>query len=238
MLLPLLPHYDAFMVACFSPHPLVRALKRRTAKPVIGIFEASVASAVQLLSHMPRVLVREELEKESEQEGSKGDATITSHPDAATSTGRTPQKAGTIEPQLTTQKFAIISTAAIWGPVLSSAVRSADPEMLGPERASTLFAGVQTVGLDAGDLHGGKEQEGEVERRVREAVRKLVDGDGEGEGEVGVIVLGCAGMVGMEKWVRDEWTASRGAGVWEGGKVVDGVKAGVSILQGLVRGRF
>lgn len=178
--------------------------------------------------------MREELEKESKQEGSQGNANITSHPDAATT--RTPGKAGTTESQLTTQKFAIISTAAIWGPVLSSAVRSADPEMLGSERASTLFAGVQTVGLDAGDLHGGKEQEGEVERRVREAVRKLVDGDG--EGEVGVIVLGCAGMVGMEKWVRDEWAASRGARTWEGGKVVDGVKAGVSILQGLVRGRF
>lgn len=212
---PLLQHHDAFLVACFSPHPLVRALKRRTAKPVLGIFEASVASAIQLLSHIPRIHVQE-----SEQE--RGDATVASQID-------TPRQAGT---QPLTQKFAIISTADVWGPVLSSTVRSADPEMLGPERASALFAGVQTIGLNAGDLHGAP-QEGEVERRVRKAVRNLVDG--EADGEVGVIVLGCAGMVGMEKWVREEWT---GSGRGEGGKVVDGVKAGVGILQGLLRGRF
>lgn len=208
----------------------MRALKRRTAKPVIGIFEASVASSVQLLSHMPRIPLREAFEEESEQDGI--DAT-TSHLDTTTA----PQQAGTADSQLLTQKFAIITTADIWGPVLSSAVCSADPEMLGPERGSTLFAGVQTIGLDAGKLHNGPQQEGEVEKRVREAVRKLVDG--EVKGEVGVIVLGCAGMVGMESWVRDEWARSRRGGrVWEGQKVVDGVKAGVGILQGLVRGRF
>ena len=56
------------------------------------------------------------------------------------------------------------------------------------------------------------------------------DEDGEEGGEVGVVVLGCAGMVGMEEWVRDV--------VGEGVKVVDGVKAGVGILQGLVRSGF
>lgn len=101
--------------------------------------------------------------------------------------------------------------------------------MLGPERAAVLFAGVQTIGLDAGDLHGESQQEGEVEKRVRRAVRRLVDGE---TGKVGVIVLGCAGMVGMERWVREEWAGSGG------GRVLDGVKAGVGILQGLVRGRF
>lgn len=211
-------------------------LKRRTAKPVLGIFEASIASAVQLLSHIPRVLEHEELEKESDPAG-RGDLAASSHLD--TNTGTTPrQKPGTPEPLPHTQKFAIITTAAIWGPVLSNAVRSAEPEMLGPERASALFAGVETVGLNAGELHGGPQQEGEVERRVRKAVRKLVDGKEE-EGEVGVIVLGCAGMVGMERWVREEWAGLKnGRRVWEEGKVVDGVKAGVGILQGLVRGRF
>lgn len=47
-------------------------------------------------------------------------------------------------------------------------------------------------------------------------------------------MLGCAGMVGMEGWVRGEMELD---GV-EGGRVVDGVKAGVGVLQGLVRGRF
>lgn len=221
MLLPLLRHHDAFLVACFSPHPLVRALKRRTAKPVIGIFEASVATSVQLLSHMPRIPLPEGFEEDSEHD------TTASHLD----TTHAPQQA---DSQLLVQKFAIITTADVWGPVLRSTVCSADPEMLGSERASALFAGVQTIGLDAGKLHNGPQGEGEVEKRVREAVRKLVDG-----GEVGVIVLGCAGMVGMEKWVRDEWAGlRRGGRISEGQKVVDGVKAGVGILQGLVRGRF
>lgn len=95
--------------------------------------------------------------------------------------------------------------------------------MLGRERAEGCFRGVETCGLDAGELHG----HGEVEGRVRGATERLVGG---GEGEVGVVVLGCAGMVGMEGWVRGV------AG--EGVKVVDGVRAGVGVLQGLVRGGF
>ena len=48
--------------------------------------------------------------------------------------------------------------------------------------------------------------------------------------DVGVVVLGCAGMAGMEDWVRSEC----GSGV----RVVDGVKAGIGMLQGMVRGGF
>ncbi|OJD30694.1 hydantoin racemase [Diplodia corticola] len=49
---PLLAAHDAFLVACYSPHPLVAALKAELAaldstKPVTGIFEASVATALQ-----------------------------------------------------------------------------------------------------------------------------------------------------------------------------------------------
>ena len=83
------------------------------------------------------------------------------------------------------------------------------------------FGGVETCGVDAGGLHGGVGVEG----RVKGAVGRLVGG-----GEVGVVVLGCAGMVGMEGWVREV--------VGEGVRVVDGVRAGVGMLQGLVRGGF
>lgn len=137
--------------------------------------------------------------------------------------------------------------------------------MLGSSLAASLFAGVETIGLDAGDLHpsssaapspslslpesGSASPSQSVsasappsesvstsvsasastkymnaEARVRAATRRLL-----GRGEVRVVVLGCAGMVGMEGWVRGEM---------EGGRVVDGVKAGVGVLQGLVRGGF
>ncbi|KKY24574.1 putative hydantoin racemase [Diplodia seriata] len=59
---PLLAAHDAFLVACYSPHPLVAALKAElavvvdsssTIKPVTGIFEASVATALQIVSSSP-----------------------------------------------------------------------------------------------------------------------------------------------------------------------------------------
>ncbi len=116
----------------------------------------------------------------------------------------------------------------MWRGVLGEAVRG----VLGGEVARRVFKGVECVGVGAGELHG--EGDGEVEGRVRGAVGRLVGGEGMvgvgvGVG-VGVVVLGCAGMVGMEEWVRGE--------CGEGVRVVDGVKAGVGILQGLVRGDF
>lgn len=130
-----------------------------------------------------------------------------------------------------TERFGIISTADVWDPILTTAVREA---ILGPSVAERVFKGVETCGIDAGKLHG----HGEVEERVKDAARRLVDGEGRGgvggegeeKGRVGVVVLGCAGMVGMEEWVR----GVAGPEV----RVVEGVRAGVGVLQGLCRGGF
>ena len=113
---------------------------------------------------------------------------------------------------------------------------------LGIEGAKTWFAGTECVGVDAGDLHpeepsvhtpnageGGLEGEDKIKNAVMAATGRFLD-----RGDVGVIVLGCAGMVGMDEWVREE-VVRRGL---EGVRVVDGVKAGVGVLQGLVRGGF
>lgn len=62
--LPLIPHHDAFLVACYSQHPLVGMLRSECAKfaatvvsegqdarkYVNGIFEASVTTSLSLLS--------------------------------------------------------------------------------------------------------------------------------------------------------------------------------------------
>ena len=96
-------------------------------------------------------------------------------------------------------------------------------EVLGREKSESVYAGCETCGLDAGELHGSKE----VERRVKDAAGRLVKG---GEGRVRVVVLGCAGMVGMEEWV--------GSVVGDQVRIVDGVRAGVGVLQGLVRCGF
>jgi len=39
---PLMDQYDAFLVACYSDHPLADMLRARSRKPCIGIFEASL----------------------------------------------------------------------------------------------------------------------------------------------------------------------------------------------------
>ena len=50
-LIPLLPQYDGFLVACFSEHPLVEMLREHTDKPVVGIMESSLMHA-PLLGHL------------------------------------------------------------------------------------------------------------------------------------------------------------------------------------------
>ncbi|EPT05088.1 hypothetical protein FOMPIDRAFT_1111618 [Fomitopsis schrenkii] len=55
---PLLGQYDGFLVACYSEHPLVPALKAQATviegrKPVTGIFEASISASLQLVGPKP-----------------------------------------------------------------------------------------------------------------------------------------------------------------------------------------
>lgn len=182
-------------------------LKRRTDKPVVGIFEASVWVGGMLVGGGVGRGEGEGKEGERERKGEEEG-----------------KKMGKGKEEEERQVFGIVSTGDVWKGILEDAIRG--DILLGKGREG-LFGGVETCGLDAGELHG----HGEVEGRVKEAVGRLVRRDGGGKkGKVGVVVLGCAGMVGMEGWVREV--------VGEGVKVVDGVKAGVGVLQGLVRGGF
>jgi len=45
---PIASRYDAFLVACFSVHPLIHALREEVSGPVIGIMEASLYAARML----------------------------------------------------------------------------------------------------------------------------------------------------------------------------------------------
>lgn len=45
---PIASNYDAFLVACFSAHPLINALREELSGPVIGIMEASLYAARML----------------------------------------------------------------------------------------------------------------------------------------------------------------------------------------------
>lgn len=51
LLLKLAPHFDGFLAACYADHPLVRILQAQLSdKPVVGIFDASIYAALQLVS--------------------------------------------------------------------------------------------------------------------------------------------------------------------------------------------
>lgn len=121
------------------------------------------------------------------------------------------------------ERFGIVTTGDAWGPILREAVVH---DLLGADKAAQVFAGVECCGLDASELHEEGEGGVAVERRVKDAVRRLI----ERGGNVEVIILGCAGMAGMEEWVREVAPESV--------RVLDGVKAGVGVLQALVRGGF
>jgi Asp/Glu/hydantoin racemase len=121
------------------------------------------------------------------------------------------------------QRFGIVSTGKVWEDILPMAV---------PEDARCYFAGVETTGLSAVELHevGSKE----VKERVKDATKRLLRRDGVG---VQAICLGCAGMAGMDEWVREATVEEMGAEVGSKVDIVDGVVAGVRLLEERKDGR-
>ncbi|RDI87961.1 tRNA pseudouridine(32) synthase [Venturia inaequalis] len=180
-----LSKYDGFLVACYSQHPLVPKLKDEkeiatSGKSVTGIFEASVATSLQLI-----------------------------HP---------------------SEKFGIVSTGKVWEVILTEAVEA----YLGTSRGgdvSKRFAGVETTGLNATELHDMPQDE--VRKRMKDATKRLV-----GKGDVGAVCLGCAGMAGMDEMVREACIEELGEEKGKRVRIVDGVTAGVAWLEGAVRAKF
>ncbi|KAI5477426.1 Armadillo repeat containing protein [Pseudohyphozyma bogoriensis] len=121
-----------------------------------------------------------------------------------------------------TSKFGIVSTGKVWEELLDSGVKT----YLGGEGRGR-YGGCETTGLNATDLHDSPVDV--VEGRMKDAVKRLV------RRGVRAVCLGCAGMVGMEEMVRracvEELGEEEGAKV----RIVDGVKAGYLMLEGLVK---
>ncbi|KAI0359512.1 hypothetical protein OH77DRAFT_1420022 [Trametes cingulata] len=155
--------YDAYLVACFSDHPLVGMIRERTSKPVLGIFEASVMQALAL-----------------------------------------------------GKPFGIVTTGQYWEAALTAGLR----RIFGSEDIGGAFVGVQSTGMTASELHDT--QPDVVAEKISAATSCVVAKGAR------TIIMGCAGMSGMEQAVRN---GSNGMGV----RVVDAVRSGVTILEGLVR---
>ena len=200
---PYVPQYDAFLVACYSAHPLVGMLKEEIQrheetcpstgprKYVTGIFEASIVTSLSLISSF-----------------------------------RLSGDLGLAKAQVP-DTFGIVSTGSVWEPELSHAVKEMLVNIDGNGKPSTArFAGVATTGLTAVELH--TTSSGEVRRRIIEATERLIQNS---SGPVGAICMGCAGMAGMEEAVREGCIKAYGTKQGNRVRIVDGVVAGAGMLM-------
>ncbi|KAF8318673.1 hypothetical protein DL93DRAFT_321170 [Clavulina sp. PMI_390] len=167
LVLELVDKYDAFIVACYSEHPLTAMLAAQTSKPVMGILEAGAIIA-------------------SRQAG----------------------------------KFGVITTGEGWVEPLNKANR-----LRTPREAEARFAGVYATGLGVLEFHGAGEEDPaakaqHVHDRIGQTALNLVHTE-----DVHTIILGCAGMEGMEQAVQD--------GLMKTGRdvnVIDSVQAATELL--------
>lgn len=204
---PLVPKYDAFLVACYSAHPLVGMLKEaiteyeRTSsrkdstipeyrkKYVTGIFEASVLTSLSLVSSFHLM----------------GDANL--HKAQSRDT------------------FGIVTTGSNWRDELTRAVAEMIVNSGGGGGSTARFAGVETTGLTASELHTAPAEE--VSRRISDATERLIKSTSH---PVSAICMGCAGMAGMEEAVRDGCIRAYGERQGRRVRIVDGVVAGAGML--------
>ncbi|KAJ5852411.1 Asp/Glu/hydantoin racemase [Penicillium soppii] len=204
-------NYDAFLVACYSAHPLVGKLREDIKafeeanqetrnKYVTGIFEASITAALSLVSGFSLEQPINSAEKLCKY-----------------------QERG---------NFGIVTTGAAWKEELTNGVQAA----LGygdDDGESSHFAGVETTGLTAVELHTTEPEE--VRRRIIEATRILLQNS---KVPVKVVCLGCAGMAGMEEAVREGCIQQYGEREGRRVRIVDGVVAGAGNLITALKAGF
>ncbi|ODQ78051.1 hypothetical protein BABINDRAFT_92199 [Babjeviella inositovora NRRL Y-12698] len=163
VLLPLLDAYDGFLVGCYSDHPLIYELQRRTDKPVLGIFQASLIAGVGML-----------------------------------------EKA---------QKMVILTSNNEWERILDDSLDSVfqvDPQLVGHRNVilPTKALGINVLSLSDPHVYG----------QIKAKVRDLLTAT-----EATCILLGCAGMSGLDLKLKQE---PEFAGV----HFVDSVRAGIQLL--------
>ena len=126
-------------------------------------------------------------------------------------------EAGVMHAMLLGKRFAVVTTGHGIKNTLIAGMRS----FFGAN--SERFAGVVTSGIGVVELREGDQTS--VKTRMKETSAKAAALGAD------VLIMGCAGMAGMESWVKE---GVREAGLGEV-QVVDGGKAGVHVLVGLAR---
>ncbi|KAI1178563.1 hydantoin racemase [Nemania sp. FL0916] len=126
------------------------------------------------------------------------------------------------------QKWGIVTTGKFWEDHLSDGVKT----FLGANTADEIakFAGVQSTGLNASDFHHGVDP-AVVRQKLKVATRRLLEA-----WDVHVIVMGCAGMAGLEDIIREaakEYLGEEFA--YSTLHVIDGVRAGIMQVDHMIR---
>ncbi|KAK3326879.1 Asp/Glu/hydantoin racemase [Apodospora peruviana] len=127
------------------------------------------------------------------------------------------------------RKWGIVTTGKFWEAHLTQGVNT----FLGcdPRSANDKFAGVESTGLDAGDFHGGVDP-AVIREKLKEATKRLL-----GHGAVECVVMGCAGMAGLDSIIRSAAIEKYGPEQGNQVLIVDGVRAGVGLLEQMVRNK-
>lgn len=123
------------------------------------------------------------------------------------------------------EKFGIVSTGQQWQAILGDAVA----DLLGSS-SSSRYAGTETTGLNANELHAIPVDE--LNTRMKDATKRLL------QRNVKAICLGCAGMAGLNEVVRDACIDFLGVDRGSRIKIIDGVVAGVSFVESALRARY
>jgi Asp/Glu/hydantoin racemase len=123
-------------------------------------------------------------------------------------------------------RFGIVTTGTAWEAALSEGVL----RVLGLDTLAQAkrFKGVESTGLNADELHTAPKEL--VTKKMNEATKRLVRGR-----DVKVISLGCAGMSGLDEIVTEALIEELGEKESREIFVLDPVKAGLGILENLLR---
>lgn len=122
-----------------------------------------------------------------------------------------------VQAMLVGQRFGIVTTGTGYKYIHYTEVRN----FLGA--TSERFAGLIAVGLGVVELREGDQQK--IVTHMKQGSRQVAEKGAD------VVILGCAGMAGMESLIKDGYTEAG----YHVPRVVDGTKSGIAILSGLVR---
>ncbi|KAH9907066.1 hypothetical protein F4778DRAFT_612389 [Xylariomycetidae sp. FL2044] len=129
------------------------------------------------------------------------------------------------------EKWGIVTTGEFWEEHLTEGVfKFLGSDEDGAATVNSKFAGVESTGLDALDFHYGVHP-AVVREKLSMATKRVLRG-----GETVCIVMGCAGMAGLEEIIRSAASEELGDDfAYSALHVIDGVRAGILQVELMIR---